>query len=107
MIISTCLKKNNNKKTITDPNEFNKQINKEEKTITDAIAFNEQINKKETGITTELFKKHFNFQIPSDMLKLLYKANTNQNNELVSVINSGLKGLKEKIKQMSEEERKI
>ena len=59
--------------------------------------------KKETGITTELFKKHFIFQRPSDMLKLLYKANTNQNNELIS----GLKGLKEKIKQMSEEERKI
>ena len=107
MIISTCLKKNKNKNTITDPNEFNKQINKEEKTITDAIAFNERINKKETGITTELFKKHFNFQRPSDMLKFLYKANTNQNNELVSVINSGLKDLKEKIKEMSEEERKI
>ena len=46
MIISTCLKKNKNKKTITDPNEFNKEINKKEKTITDVIAFNEQINKK-------------------------------------------------------------
>ena len=107
MIISTCLKKNKNKNTITDPNEFNKQINKEEKTITDAIAFNERINKKETGITTELFKKHFNFQRPSDMLKFLYKANTNQNNELVSVINSGLKDLKEEIKEMSEEEKKF
>ena len=107
MIISTCLKKNKNKNTITDPNEFNKQINKEEKTITDAIAFNERINKKETGITTELFKKHFNFQRPSDMLKFLYKANTNQNNELVSVINSGLKDLKEEIKEMSEEEKKV
>ena len=41
------------------------------------------------------------------MLKFLYKANTNQNNELVSVINSGLKDLKEEIKEMSEEEIKI
>ena len=58
-------------KAITDPNAFNEQIIKEEKTINDAIAFNEQINKEETGINTELFKKHFNFQRPSDMLKFL------------------------------------
>ena len=64
------------------------------KKITDAIAFNEQINKEETGINTELFEKHFNFQRPSDMLKSLYKANTNQNDESVSMINSGLKELK-------------
>ena len=41
------------------------------------------------------------------MLKFLYNANNNQNNELVSVLNSGLKDLKEKIKDMSEEEIKI
>ena len=41
------------------------------------------------------------------MLKSLYKANTSQNNELVSLINSELKDLKEKIKEMSEEEIKI
>ena len=41
------------------------------------------------------------------MLKSLYKANTSQNNELVSLINSGLKDLKEGIKKMSKEERKI
>ena len=80
---------------------------KEEKTITDAIAFNEQINKEETDINTELFKKHFKFQRPSNMLKSIYKANTNQNNELVNVINSGLKDLKEEIKEMSEEEKKF
>ena len=41
------------------------------------------------------------------MLKSLYKANTSQNHELVSLINSGLKDLKEEIKNMSEKERKI
>ena len=41
------------------------------------------------------------------MLKSLYKANTSQNNELVSLINSGLKDLKEEIKKMSEEEKEI
>ena len=41
------------------------------------------------------------------MLKSLYKANTSQNNKLVSLINSGLKYLEEEIKEMSEEEIKI
>ena len=50
------------------------------KTKTDPNAFNEQIIKKETDINTELFKKHFNVQRPSDILKSLCKVNTNQNN---------------------------
>ena len=79
------------------------QEEQEEKTITDPNAFNEKIIKEETGINIEIFKKHFNFQRPSDMLKSLYKANTSQNNELVNLINSGLKGLKEEIKKMSKE----
>ena len=79
----------------------------EGKTKTDANAFNEQITKEETDINTELFKKHFNFQRPSDMLKSLYRVNTNQNNELVNVINGGLKDFKEEIKKIPEEERKI
>ena len=80
---------------------------KKKKTITDPNAFNEQINKEETDINIQPFKKHFKFQRPSDMLKSLYKANTCQNNELVSVINSGLKDLKEEIKKMSKEEKEI
>ena len=36
--------------------------------------------------------KHFNFQRPSDMLKNLYQINDKEKkNELVNVINSGLK----------------
>ena len=42
------------------------------------------------------------------MLKNLYQINDKENkNKLVNVINSGLKDLKEEIKEMSEEERKI
>ena len=42
------------------------------------------------------------------MLKYLYQTNDKEKkNELVNMINSGLKDLKEKIKEMSEEERKI
>ena len=64
------------------------------------------INKKETDINKELFKKHFNFQRPSSMLKDLYQINDREkNNKLVSVINSGLKDLKKGIEEMSKEER--
>ena len=41
------------------------------------------------------------------MLKSLYEVNANQNNKLVSVTNSILKDLKEKIIEMLEEGRKI
>ena len=42
------------------------------------------------------------------MLKYLYQTNDKEkNNKLVNMINSGLKDLKEKNKNMSKEERKI
>ena len=54
---------------------------------------------------TNLFNKYFNFQRPSDMLMLLNKTNdTEKNNKLINLINSGLKDLKEEIKKMSEAE---
>ena len=90
MIICTLLKKNKKKKV--------------KKTI-DLSEFNKQIIDEEIYLIEELFKKHFNFQRPSDMLTLLNKTkDKTKNNELVSVINSGLKDLKEEIKKMSEAE---
>ena len=81
---------------------------KQEKTKTDANEFNKWVNKQETNINNELFKNYFKFQRPSDMFKNLYQTNDiNNNNKLGGVIFSGLKDLKEKIKKMSEEERKI
>ena len=75
---------------------------------TDVNAFNKLINKKETDINKELFKKHFNFQRPSSMLKDLYQINDREkNNKLVSVINSGLKDFKKEIEEMSKEEREV
>ena len=72
----------------------------------DVNAFNKWIYEEEAGINRELFKEHFNFQRLSDTLKNLYKTNgRKKNNKLVSMINSGLKDLKEKINEMSEEER--
>ena len=43
-----------------------KKKKKEERTF-NATKFNEWVNKQETDINRELFKKHFNFQRPSDV----------------------------------------
>ena len=52
----------------------------------------EQIIDEETNINDDLFNKYFKIQRPSYMLMLLNKAkDKTKNNELVSVINSGLK----------------
>ena len=70
--------------------------------------FNESIIKEETGINRELFNKHCHYQTPPTLLKDLYKTNNKEKNSLlVSVINSGLKDLEEKIKKMSGDEKKI
>ena len=64
-----------------------------------------QITDEETDINDDLFNKYFKFQRPSDMLMLLNKTNdTEKNNKLVNLINSGLKDLKEEIKKMSKAE---
>ena len=70
------------------------------------IALKKWIINEEENINKELFKKHFLFQTLSALLKDLFKTNDKEkNNELVNVINSGLKNLKEEIKKMSKEEK--
>ena len=74
----------------------------------DMIALNKWIIDEEENINEELFTKHFKIQSPSEMLKSIYQTNDKEkNNELVNVINSGLKDLKEEIHKMSEREIKI
>ena len=64
-----------------------------------------QITDKEKDINDEVFKKYFKVQMPSDMLVFLNKNNdTEMKNQLVNLINSGLKDLKEEIKKMSKAE---
>ena len=64
-----------------------------------------RVIEKEIDLNEEIFKKYFNFQRPSDMLMFLNKTNDKEKNiELVNVINSGLKDLKEEIKKMSQAE---
>ena len=61
--------------------------------------FNEWTNKNETGINLDLFKKHYNFQRLSDMLKTVYNTNDGKkNNDLVNVIKGGLNDFKMKLK---------
>ena len=69
-----------------------KEQEEQKSTKDDVIALNKQIFNEETDINEELVKKSFNFQRPSDMLVHLNKTNdTEKNNKLVDLINSGLK----------------
>ena len=91
----------------SNDNEYEQQQTSKKPIITDVNAFNEWINQEETDINNEIFTKHFKFQNPSDMAKNLYEINdTEKNNKTVNVIVSGLRDLKEGIKDMSKEERK-
>ena len=69
---------------------------------------NELIIKEETGMNRELFQRHFNFQMPSSMLKTLLRINDKKkNDDLVKLVKSRLKELKEEIEKMSENEVEI
>ena len=87
---------------------FEEEENEEEEqkpTKDDYKILIKQITDEETDINDDLFNKYFKVQRPSDMLMPLNKTNdTEKNNKLVNLINSGLKDLKEKIKKISEVE---
>ena len=79
-----------------------------EKTKTDMNEIIKRVIEEEIDLNEKLFQKHFNFQKPTDMLMYLNKTkDKTKNNELVNVINSGLKDLKEEIKKISEAEIEI
>ena len=83
-----------------------KQQTSKKPTKDDLIALNKRINDEEKDLSEELFNKYFNIQRSSDMLMYLNKIDDKEkNNELVNVVNSGLKDIKEKIKKMSKEEK--
>ena len=76
-----------------------KKKNKKNKKTTkdDLITLNKHIIDEETNMNEEVFKKYFNFQRPSDMVILLNTTKDKTKNDLVNIINSGLKDLKEEI----------
>ena len=70
--------------------------------------FIKYIENESKSINYDLFKKHFNFAVPSALVKQLYETkNRKKNNGLVNVIKSGLSDLKDEIKKMSEDEKEI
>ena len=72
------------------------------------MKLNKWIINEEEKINKELFTKHFKNQSPSEMFKSIYQTNDkDKNNTMVNLIKSGLKDLKEKIKKMSEAEKKL
>ena len=88
---------------LTDDYQYSSEEEQKE-TKTDMNKYSKYIAKEETDINEELFMKHFYFQRPSDMLKNLNQINDiEKNNKLVDAIITGLKDLKEKIKEMPEE----
>ena len=55
-----------------------------------------------------MFKKHFDFDVPSALVTQLYeRKNRKKNNGLVNVIKIGLSDLKDEITKMSEDEKEI
>ena len=58
------------------------------------------INREKLPINNELFKKHFKVQKLIIMYKVLYETNDKEkNSKLVDIFNSGLKDLKEEIRE--------
>ena len=58
---------------------------------------------EEKDINDEIFRKYFKVLRPSDMLVFLNRTNdTEKKNQLVNLINTGLKDLKEEMKKMFE-----
>ena len=101
MIISTSLKNNKNKpvKNLIKKNPLEKP------TKTDTNEFSKLIIKEEADINKELLKNYLGFQMPTEMLKTLYNLNDRKKNSLlVNTIKSGLSDLKNKIKEMPEDE---
>ena len=73
----------------------------EKPTKADLEEINKLVIKKETDIDRDLFKKCFNFQIPSSMLKAVYDTNDKKkNNDLINVIKSGLSDFRKQIEEM-------
>ena len=66
------------------------------------------IENESKSINYDLFKKHFNFAVPSALVKQLYETkNRKKSNGLVNVIKSGLSDLKDEIKKCLKMKKKL
>ena len=70
--------------------------------------FIEYIENKSKDINYDLFKDYFKFVVTSALVKKLYEIKKKKKkNKLVNLIKSGLSDLKDRIEEMSEDEKKI
>ena len=77
------------------------QKKKESKNLSNILRINQRTN-------YDLFKDYFKFVVPSALVKKLYEIkNKKKKNKLVNVIKSGLSDLKDRIKEMSDDEKKL
>ena len=80
----------------------------EEESNDDVEKFIEYIENESKEINYELFKKYFNFIVPSALAKKLYKTkDAKENSELVEEIRNRWSNLKDEVKKMSEDEKEI
>ena len=77
-------------------------------TIIDAKEFSKLIPREETGMNRKLFRKYFDFQMPTAMLKVVHNTvDKKKNNELINVIENGLSDFKDKIKEIPKDKIEI
>ena len=114
MKLSICLKKEFFCIKIIDLKQKKKKSkdeskeNKLEKIKNDYNKFFKYIANESEDINYELFEKYFNNVVPSALAKELFETkDKNKNNKFVNVIKSGLRDLKDEIKKMSEDEKKL
>ena len=90
-----CLRKNGQKK-------------KKEKNRSPPKNRSKIIAEKEKSINSELFREYFKYQNPSYMFENLYSTKNKERNKIqVNLIKSALTDLKNKIKNMSDNEKRI
>ena len=74
----------------------------------DENKFFKYIENESEDINYDLFKDYFNFVVPTVFAKELFQTkNEKKNSELVNVIKSGIIDLKDKIKMMFKDEKKL
>ena len=82
-------------------NEKKNQKKEESKNLSNILRINQRTN-------YDLFKDYFKFVVPSALVKKLYEIkNKKKKKKLVNVIKSGLSDLKDRIKEMSDDEKKL
>ena len=102
----TKLKKINAKEETLSAAE--KLLNKRQEVIDAFKTDIEYIENESKEINYELFKKYFNFIVPSALAKKLYKTkDAKENSELVEEIRNRWSNLKDEVKKMSEDEKEI